>query len=165
MKNNLTDLNQIDLEALVQAIGWVFEHSPWVAAQAWSSRPWESVEALHQAMRKAVEQAPVQMQLDLIRAHPDLGARAKMADASVQEQRGAGLDSLTSAEYQRIQDLNTGYTQKFGFPFIIAVKGKTKQDIFEAMEKRLHHDYQTEFAAALGQIYKIASFRLADSVE
>lgn len=165
MKNKLTDLNQMDRETLVQAIGWVFEHSPWVAEQAWASRPWNSVEALHGAMRKVVERAPMPMKLDLIRAHPDLGARARMAQASVQEQKGAGLDSLTQAEYERIQELNTRYTRKFGFPFIIAVRGKSKEDIFAAMEARLEHDRQTEFAQALEQIYRIAGFRLADTVE
>lgn len=165
MKSKLVDLNRMDQAGLVQAIGWVFEHSPWVAERAWASRPFGSLEALHRAMCQVVEEAPREMKLALIRAHPDLGARARMAEASVQEQRGAGLDSLTQAEYELIQDLNTRYTKKFGFPFIIAVKGKSKADIFAAMQARLQHDPQTEFAQALEQIYRIAGFRLADAVE
>lgn len=160
----LSQLNQLSLEAFVDAVGWAFEHSPWIAEQAWASRPWHSVHELHQAMVMCVERASREDQLSLICAHPDLGARARMAQASVLEQKGAGLDSLSTEEFAEIQHLNRQYTQKFGFPFILAVKGRSKHDVFAAMEARLHHSTEVELQTALAEIYKIARFRLADTV-
>lgn len=160
----LSQLNQLSLEAFVDAVGWVFEHSPWIARQAWATQPWHSLDDLHQAMVMCVQQASLEDQLSLIRAHPDLGARAKMAQASVLEQKGAGLDSLGVEEFAKIQYLNQQYTQKFGFPFILAVRGKSKHDVLAAMETRLYNSTEAELQAALAEIYKIARFRLADMV-
>jgi OHCU decarboxylase len=160
----LGEINQLPREAFVKAVGWVFEHSPWIAEQAWATRPWHSLDELHQAMVICVQQASVEDQLSLIRAHPDLGARVKMAQASVLEQKGAGLDSLRIEEFAKIQLLNQQYTQKFGFPFILAVRGKSRHDIFISMEMRLHHSPEVELQAALAEIYQIARFRLADLV-
>jgi OHCU decarboxylase len=159
---NLATLNQLSKEAFVEQLGWVFEHSPWVAEKAWEHRPWASLEALHHSLVQAVQEAPKEAQLALIRAHPDLGSRARMAQASVAEQKGAGLDALTPAEFERIQTLNRAYTDKFGFPFILAVRGKSKADVFKAMEERLPNPPELEFQTALEEIYKIARFRLAD---
>lgn len=159
---NLTALNQLSREAFVERLGWVFEHSPWVAEQTWEYRPWPSLEALHQSMVQVVKAAPLEAQLALIRAHPDLGSRVRMAQASVVEQKSAGLDALTPAELERIQRLNRAYTDRFGFPFILAVRGKTKAEIFKAMEERLLNPPDLEFETALEEIYKIARFRLAD---
>ncbi|MCX7783411.1 MAG: 2-oxo-4-hydroxy-4-carboxy-5-ureidoimidazoline decarboxylase [Meiothermus sp.] len=158
----LAKLNQLSREAFVEAVGWVFEHSPWIAAQAWEHRPWQSLDELHTAMVRCVEDASLEAKLALIRAHPDLGSRARMAQASVMEQQGAGLSALSPAEYERIQSLNRSYTEKFGFPFILAVKGKSKHDIFVAMEGRLHLSAEEELQTSLMEIYKIARFRLAD---
>lgn len=150
---------------LVSALGWIFEHSPWVAEQIYQFRPFEDGLALHQAMCRTVQSATPEAQLALIRAHPDLGSRAKMADASVGEQKGAGLDQLSAGEFEQLQQFNRAYVQKFGFPFIFAVKGKNKHDIFASMQDRLANAPQVEFDQALEQIYKIAGFRLADTVE
>lgn len=159
---NLEALHQLSREAFVEQVGWVFEHSPWIAEQAWAHRPWASPEALHQSLVQVVQQAPREAQLALIRAHPDLGSRTRMAPASVAEQKGAGLGALTPAELERIEALNQAYTAKFGFPFILAVRGKTRQDVFVALEQRLHNTPEVEFQTALEEIYKIARFRLAD---
>ncbi|MGK0618049.1 2-oxo-4-hydroxy-4-carboxy-5-ureidoimidazoline decarboxylase [Meiothermus cerbereus] len=158
----LAAINQLSKKAFVEQLGWVFEHSPWVAEKAWEHRPWASLEALHHSLVRVVREAPKEAQLALIRAHPDLGSRARMAQASVAEQKGAGLDALTPTEFERIQTLNRAYTGKFGFPFILAVRGKSKADIFDAMEKRLHNSPEAEFGTALEEIYKIARFRLAE---
>lgn len=165
MPLRLEALNTLPREAFVEALGWVFEGSPWVAEGAWPTRPWNSVNMLHAAMCATVERAPIAMKLALIRAHPDLGSRARMAEASVSEQKGAGLDRLNPDEYERIQQLNRAYTLKFGFPFILAVKGKTKGEVFAALESRLDHRKEEELETALAEIYKIADFRLWDAVE
>ena len=153
-------LNSMDCDSFVAALGWVFEHSPWVAARAWQRRPFASLEALHRAMAETVAAATADEQLALICAHPDLGARARLSAASEGEQAGAGLDRLTAPEFHRLHLLNTAYRDKFGFPFIYAVKGSGKQEILAALERRLAAPPAAERAAALEQIYRIAQFRL-----
>lgn len=152
----------MDREAFVAAIGWVFEGSPWVAERVWPQRPFGVLELLHAAMTQAVAASTPAEQLALIRAHPDLGAKARMSDASTQEQSGAGLNQLNAEEFERLQRLNSAYREKFGFPFIYAVKGSTKQDILSALETRLAGDPESERATALAQIYRIAQFRLEE---
>ena len=156
----LADLNAADLPAFRDAVGWVFEHSPWVAERAWRSRPFATLESLHAAMVDAVAEASPAEQLLLIRAHPDLGTRARMSAASEDEQAGAGLDRLTPNEFDRLHCFNTAYREKFGFPFIYAVRGAGKHDILAALETRLAAEPEAERAAALAQIYRIAQFRL-----
>jgi len=158
------DLNRMDCEAFTAALGWIFENSPWVAERTWAQRPFDGVTALHEAMVREVAAADPPEQAALIRAHPDLGARARMSDASVGEQASAGLDRLTPAEFERLQGLNRAYREKFGFPFIYAVKGSTKHDVLRALAERLTGDPQAELAIALAQIYRIAQFRLEESI-
>jgi len=138
----------------------VFEHSPWVAEGAWNQRPFLSVDALHAAMVDVMSAAPQAAQLALLQAHPDLGARARMSEASAGEQAGAGLDRLSPDEFAQLHELNAAYRQKFGFPFLFAVKGSTKHDILAALQRRLRSSEQDEFAEALRQVYRIARFRL-----
>ena len=141
--------------------GPVYEASPWVAEGVWPDPP-DDREKLAAAMAAVVDAAPREMQLALIRAHPELAGRAKMADASAQEQAGARLDQCSPAEFAAFQRLNAAYNTRFGFPFIFAVKGATRADILAAFEARLAHDPDTEFETAIAQIHRIAGFRLAD---
>lgn len=156
----LTELNSRDREGFVNAVGWVFEHSPWVAERAWTQRPFNSIDALHDAMIAQVASATLDEQLTLLRAHPDLGARASVSDASAAEQAGAGLDTLGGRELERLHVLNAAYRGKFDFPFLYAVKGSTKEDILNAVEKRLLSARDAELGEALRQVYRIARFRL-----
>ncbi len=158
----------MDREAFVAAFGGIFEASPWVARRAWGSRPFASREALHRAMAQQVESAAREEQLALLRAHPDLGARARMSAASTSEQRGAGLDQLTPEEYAELTAWNQAYRDTFGFPFLFAVKGAGKAAIMEALRRRAFPDTgadtEAEFAEALAQVYRIAWFRLEAAV-
>jgi 2-oxo-4-hydroxy-4-carboxy-5-ureidoimidazoline decarboxylase len=156
----LAELNVLTQEQFVSAVGWVFEHSSWVAERAWEHRPFHDLKQLHGAMTAEVERATREEQLALLRAHPDLGARARMSTASAGEQTGAGLDKLTPDEFQRLHEQNTAYREKFGFPFLYAVKGSSKYDILRALEQRLQSTPQQEFREALQQVYRIAWFRL-----
>ena len=115
----IAELNACDQQRFVDALGWIFEHSPWVAERAWTHRPFGGVAELHAAMTGEVAAATRQEQLALLRAHPDLGARARMSDASVGEQAGAGLDRLTPEEFDRLQRLTATYRETFGFPFLL----------------------------------------------
>ena len=160
----LDAVNRMDRETFVACLGWVFEHSPWVADGAWGRRPFGSVEALHQEMVREVAGAGTEQQVALIRAHPDLGARVRMSAASSGEQAGAGLDHLPHEEYEQMHRLNSAYREKFGFPFIYAVKGSTRQDILSALERRLSNDPAAERAMALAQIYRIAQIRLEETL-
>ena len=155
-------LNRLALPDFVERLGWIFEDSPWVAARAWKHRPFASVDALHAAMAVEVEDAGADEQLALLRAHPDLGARARMSAASAGEQSGAGLDSLTLVEFEELARLNHAYRERFGFPFLFAVKGSTKHDILKALRRRVAADRETEFRTALEQVFRIARFRLED---
>jgi 2-oxo-4-hydroxy-4-carboxy-5-ureidoimidazoline decarboxylase len=161
----IDQLNSLDRESFVAALGWVFEDSPWVAERTWSARPFAGLEALHAAMVSQLSQAETEEQLALLRAHPDLGTRARISRASTGEQKGAGLDDLTPHEFERLQRLNSAYRNKFGFPFLFAVKGSAKDDILRALEKRLEASPEEEQEKALRQVHRIARFRLLDSVQ
>jgi len=160
----LAELNAAEAHRFVAALGWIFEDSPWVAERAWARRPFTTVAALHDAMAAEVAAADPAEQLALLRAHPDLGARARMSDASTGEQAGAGLDSLTATEFDRLQQLNAAYRARFGFPFLFAVGGSTKHDVLDALATRLSATPDAEFAEALRQVSRIAQFRLQDAV-
>lgn len=162
----LAELDALSRDAFVAALGAIFEHSPWVADAVADQRPFGSVAALHGAMCAAVAAAGAGAQLALIRAHPQLAGKAAIAGElttrSTHEQRGAGLDQCSAEEFARITALNAAYEQRFGFPFIIAVRGLQRTDVIDAMARRLGHATATEHAEALRQIGKIAAFRLAD---
>jgi 2-oxo-4-hydroxy-4-carboxy-5-ureidoimidazoline decarboxylase len=160
----LEDLNASTQEGFVAALGSIFEDSPWAAERAWRHRPFASLEALHQAMMTEVSAASRDEQLGVFRAHPDLGSRARMTAASTGEQSGAGLDRLTPSEFDRLRELNTAYRDKFGFPFLLAVKGSTKHEVLAALAARLPATADEEFAEALRQVSRIAWFRLQDVV-
>jgi 2-oxo-4-hydroxy-4-carboxy-5-ureidoimidazoline decarboxylase len=126
------------------------------------ARPFRDLDALHHAMASEVERATPEERLALLRAHPDLGTRARISDASHSEQSGAGLDRLTSAELERLTRLNSAYRDKFGFPFLFAVKDSTKEDILRELERRLQASTNEEYRVALDQVNRIARFRLQD---
>ena len=160
MEYTIAEINQMTQPEFVSAFGTVFEDTPSIAEQVWHHRPFHDLANLHQTMITLVAQMSEDAQLTLIRAHPDLGSRVQMAPASVQEQTNVGLDRLSSAEYRQFQHLNTTYQTKFGFPFIMAVKGQTKEAILAAFAKRLEHTAVQEQQQAMLEIGKIARFRL-----
>jgi 2-oxo-4-hydroxy-4-carboxy-5-ureidoimidazoline decarboxylase len=149
----------------VNLLGAVFEETPAIAEQAWAARPFLDIADLHQKMVAIVEQMSPDEKLALIQAHPELGNRAKMADASVQEQLSAGLNQLNPADYQRIQSLNAAYRQKFGFPYVMAIKGHSISSILATLEIRLGNNSAAELTRSLSEIYQIARFRLAALID
>lgn len=163
------ELPRLERARFVELFGGVFEHAPWVAEQAFDAGPFHSIEALHGAMVDAMRRAPREQQLALIRAHPDLAGRAaiagKLTAASTAEQASAGLDQCTPSEFERFLELNDKYKAKFCFPFILAVKGRTRAEILAAFERRLNSSVEAEFKEALNQIAQIARLRLADLIQ
>lgn len=160
----LADLDRMPAEGFVAALGEIFEHSPWVAAGAVPGRPYGSVDALHRAMVGVVAAAGRDRQMALIRAHPELAGKAairgEMAESSKREQAGAGLAHCSPEEFARLQALNQAYTERFGFPFIIAVRGLDRTAIIARFAERVANDPAVEFEEALAQIAKIARLRL-----
>lgn len=160
----LNELSALSQSEFSRELGAIFEHSPWIPERAWAARPFADIDALHQAMVQVVRQADPAEQLALIAAHPELAgkeaAAGTLTDASTDEQRGAGLDQCSADELQRLRRLNASYRERFGFPFVIAVKGRNRYQIMDAIEERLRNDRDTEFATCLDQIGQIARFRL-----
>ena len=153
-------LNQMSQSEFTEAIGSIFEHTPEIAAEAWRSQPFADTQHLHQVMAAIVLKMSDDEQLKLICAHPDLGSKFKMAEASIQEQSTVGLDQLSATEYDRFQYLNQAYKDKFAFPFIIAVRNHTKDSILKAFEQRLLNNLEVEKKQAISEIIEIARWRL-----
>ena len=166
---SMEPVNALDAEAFTNRFGDVAENSPWVAEGAFEARPFADREALIAAFAAVVRTAPRDAQIALLRAHPDLAGRAAVAgdiaEESRREQAGAGLDRLTAEEFVRFQDLNARYRERFGFPFIYAVKGATKEAILAAFEARIDNDVEVEHATALANVERIFRFRIEDRVE
>jgi allantoate deiminase/N-carbamoyl-L-amino-acid hydrolase len=165
----LQALNEASGDEFVAALASIFEHSPWVAQKTAQGRPFASVIALHRALCETVMQAPQAQQLALIRAHPELAGRAAirgdLTAASTNEQRRAGLADCTPHELQRLNSLNAAYVSHHGFPFVLAVRGHTRQSVIAEMERRSTHNAREEMQAAQQEIFNIARFRLADLVQ
>ena len=164
----LSALNELPADAFTETLGAIFEHSPWVPQRAAASRPFASRLDLLDAMRTVVREAPIEDQLNLIRAHPQLGARGRrrleLTEASSREQRRAGLDACSDAEFAELMQLNAAYVQKFDFPFILAVRGHDPDSILAFMRTRLNNNLEQERHTALTQIGLIGGYRLADTV-
>ena len=152
--------------AFVHRYGTVYEHSPWVAERvaAVIGDDVPDVETLAQLMRACVDNASEEERLALIRAHPDLAGKVQLADEltadSASEQQSAGLDRCSADEHAEFQALNKAYHDKFGFPFVMAVRGSDRRQILAAFKERLLNDYRAEFDMALTQIHRIARLRL-----
>jgi OHCU decarboxylase len=165
-KISLSRVNAMAKSAFVERFASIAEHSPWVAEAAAGERPFADIPAMIAAFERSVRHASRARQLDLLRAHPDLAGKAKtITDDSLREQRGAGLDTLSTAEFARFSALNRDYRAKFGFPFIFAVRGATKYAILDAFERRIANGAEAEFDTALGEVCKILRFRLENRIE
>lgn len=164
----MESVNELDRDAFVARFGPLFEHSPWVAADAWASRPFAGSEALLEALCAAMRAAPRERQLALIRAHPDLAGRAaiegQLTEDSSREQAAAGLDRLSPEEYEAFTRTNAAYRERFGFPLVVFAREHTKESILATAAERLAHEPEREREIALGEIAKIAGLRLQDAL-
>lgn len=162
----IAELNQLNQTEFTRIIGPIFEHSPWIAETTWSKRPFASIDQLHHALCQTVRAAGEEMQLALIRAHPDLVGRAALSGTltreSTGEQASAGLNALSPGEIALFQKQNAAYRAKFGFPFVICARLNKKEAILAGFEQRLKNSPPQEIRAALEEIFKIAELRLRD---
>lgn len=167
----LDDLNNASAADFVALLDGTYEHSPWIAERAAAARPFKSLAALKVALARVVREATVDEQLGLIRAHPELAGKAavagKLTAESTNEQQKAGLTACTPEEFEKLQLLNAKYNERFGFPFILAVRGPrgtgfTRTEIIATFERRLRSHPDVERAECLRQIHRIAEIRLND---
>ena len=158
-------LRNIDRATFLATFSGVAEGSPWVAEAAWEEGPFESLDPLHAAMRRAILGAGRDRRLALLRAHPELAgaaaAQGRVTNESRGEQSGAGLDSLSAAERAKFRALNRAYRERFGFPFIVAVKGLARDEILERFAGRLGNPPAAEFERGLAEVIEIVRLRLA----
>jgi beta-ureidopropionase / N-carbamoyl-L-amino-acid hydrolase len=171
MTLTLERLNGASAEQAAQWLDGIYEHSPWIAQTALAQRPFRSLAQLKHAMARVVAQAGEDAQLALIRAHPELAGKAMVSKSltaeSTSEQGKAGLADCTPQEFEKIQQLNAAYNEKFGFPFILAVRGPrgtglSRREITATFERRLGNPADFERAEALRNIHRIAELRLND---
>lgn len=164
----LEALNQMDRRAFAEALGAIFERSPWVAARAWDARPFRTLADLHRAMVVAVGTASEGERLALLRAHPELAGHAwragTLAAFSALEQAGAGLGTLDEEQRRAFDRLNAAYGTKFGFPFIICVRNHARERILDAFAQRLRNPVEREVETALAEVFEIARSRLESVV-
>jgi len=158
-------MKKTERAVFVARYGGIYEHSSWVAERAWDLLDGSSTDAdIASTLARCVDAASDAEKLRLIRAHPDLAGRAavrgELTEESTDEQASAGIDQCTADEFARFQELNDRYKDKFGFPFVMAVRGSKRHAILAAFEERLLNDPQTEFERALSEIHKIARLRL-----
>jgi len=160
----LDELNRMEQRAFVDALGDIFEHTPWVAEAASTARPFASLNALFTAMTAAVRESGNDRQMTLIKLHPDLAGKAAregaITDDSKLEQSSAGLDRLSEDEFAAFHRLNDAYHTKFGIPFIVCVRRHGKDSIMRQFERRLQNDTATERDTALNEIFRIVALRL-----
>ncbi|NDE41227.1 MAG: 2-oxo-4-hydroxy-4-carboxy-5-ureidoimidazoline decarboxylase, partial [Betaproteobacteria bacterium] len=171
MALSLEQLNTAPSAWLLQQLGGLYEHSPWIAEQALQQRPFVSLAQFKHAMAQVVTAASREAQLALVRAHPELAGRAMVSQAltaeSTGEQSRAGLSECSPQEFDRLQQLNSAYNERFGHPFIVAVRGPrgdglSRQQIIAIFERRLHNPVNTELCECLRNIHRIAEIRLDD---
>ena len=156
----------MDTHDFIARYAEIYEHSPWVAELvAPIAAEVAEMDRLAEIMADCVDNAGTQQQLTLIRAHPDLAGKAQVAGEltadSTAEQASAGLDQCTKVEFERFQALNDAYKEKFGFPFVMAVRDSTREEILDSFSRRLQYDHDLEFETALTEIHEIARLRLA----
>lgn len=159
-------INELDQAAFTALLGPTFEHSPWVAENTWSQRPFRDAGHLHLELCASMRRGTAEQQWTLIQVHPDLAGRLArdrtLTVESIGEQASAGLDQLGADEAATFAQLNAAYRARFGFPFIICARLNARDAILRALQARLNHSPAEEHAAALAEIEKIAWLRLED---
>lgn len=161
---DLNALNKASKNDFINYLDGVYEHAPWVAELAFNLSPFTTVDELHKKMQQCVLNSPQNLKHTLICNHPELaGKEAKqgsLTQASLSEQKNSGLTHCSAEELMLFKKLNADYRTRFGFPFIVAVKGLTRHDILDLMQQRMNNSKQQEFDTCIDQIGKIAKFRL-----
>ena len=160
----INKINKLPKSEFIKVFANIFENAIWIAEKLYNQKPFNNFEELSSKMLNIFETAKKEKQLKILNAHPDLGNKTKISlltPDSLKEQTDAKLDQCTEEEFNEFKKLNNNY-KKFGFPFILAVKGKAKIEILENFKKRIHSDPKKEFDEAINQVKQIAILRLEE---
>jgi len=163
--NSVDKVNKLSKSDFISIFGNVFEKTEWIAEKAYNSKPYKNFEELFLKMMKIFENSEKESHLEILNAHPDLAIEKKLTKDSRNEQENANLNECSEEEFKEFKKLNEEYKKKFGFPFIIAVKGKNKEEILNSFRQRITNNINLEFEEAKKQVKKIASFRLSEIIK
>ena len=163
--NSLDKVNKLSKSDFISIFGNVFEKTDWIAEKAYALKPFNNFQELFSKMMEIFENSKKEKHIEILNAHPHLAVEKKLTEDSKNEQKNASLNQCNDAEFIEFKKLNEEYKKKFGFPFIIAVKGKNKEEILNSFRQRITNNINSEFEEAKKQVMKIASFRLSEIIK
>ncbi len=163
--SSIEKFNKLNKTDFISIFGNIFEKTEWIAEKCYELKPFGSINSLASKMMEIFENTNKENHLNIFNSHPDLAIEKKLTEDSKNEQKGASLNQCTEEEFLEFEKLNTEYKKKFGFPFIIAVKGKNKEEILNNFRQRITNDINLEFEEAKKQVKKIAIFRLDEIIK
>jgi len=163
--NSIDKVNKLSKSDFISIFGNVFEKTEWIAQKSYDLKPYKNFEELFSKMMEVFENIEKEKHLEILNAHPNLAVEKKLTRDSKNEQKNASLNQCTEKEFLEFKKLNEEYKKKFGFPFIIAVKGKNKEEILNSFRQRITNNINLEFIEAKKQVKKIANFRLGEIIK
>ena len=163
--DSIDTFNKLNKSEFLSTFGNVFEKTEWIAEKCYNSKPFNNVQELVNKMMETFENSIKEKHLEILNSHPDLAVKKKLTKESENEQANANLNQCTNEEFEEFNKLNEKYKKKFGFPFIIAVKGKNKNEILNIFRQRITNNINLEFEEAKKQVKKIATFRLSEIIK
>ena len=163
--NSINKVNSLRKSDFISIFGNVFEKTQWIAEKTYNLKPYKNFEELFSKLMEIFEHSEKERHLEILNAHPDLVVEKKLTEDSKNEQKNASLNQCTDEEFVEFRKLNNENKKKFGFPFIIAVKGKNKEEILNNFRQRLTNNINLEFEEAKKQVKKIANFRLSEIIK
>jgi len=163
--DSIDKFNKLSKAEFISIFGNIFEKTEWIAERCYESKPYNNLDELVSKMMKIFENSEKEKHLEILNSHPDLAVEKKLTEDSKNEQKNASLNQCTDEEFVEFKKLNEEYKKKFGFPFIIAVKGKNKEEILNSFRQRITNNINLEFEEAKKQVKKIASFRLGEIIK
>jgi len=163
--DSIDKFNKLSKTEFISIFGNIFEKTEWIAERCYESKPYNNLDELVSKMMKIFENIEKERLLEILNSHPDLVVEKKLTEDSKNEQKNASLNQCTDEEFVEFKKLNEEYKKKFGFPFIITVKGKNKEEILNSFRQRITNNINSEFEEAKKQVMKIASFRLSEIIK
>jgi len=163
--NSIDKVNKLNKSDFISIFGNVFEKTEWIAQKSYDSKPYKNFEELFSKMMEIFENSNKESHIKILNAHPDLAIEKRLTEDSKNEQQNASLNQCTNEEFLEFKKLNEEYKKKFGFPFIVAVKGKNKEEILNSFRQRITNNINLEFEEAKKQVKKIANFRLGEIIK
>jgi OHCU decarboxylase len=163
--DSIDKFNKLSKAEFISIFGNIFENTEWIAESCYESKPYNNFDELVSKMMKIFENIEKERHLEILNSHPDLAVEKKLTKDSKNEQKNASLNQCTDEEFMEFKKLNEEYKKKFAFPFIVAVKGKNKEEILNSFRQRITNNINLEFEEAKKQVKKIANFRLSEIIK